>query len=196
LKKNIEIQESQPGKATSEPMDTLLPSAPAEKEELKKEPSEKELEYKDLLQRLQAEFDNYRQRTNLEKSRLIDYGQEEILKHLIEIYDQIEKADSLTVTAENLESFRQGIKLIKQSIEKIFEALEVEKVLSIGEPFNAQVHNAISTIPVTEEAQDGKIVAEVSPGFSRKKSLLTAAKVVVGKFGKRGNELGNEPCEE
>ncbi len=161
--------------------ETLLSATVPAASEEKKESSPLELEYKNMLQRLQAEFDNYRQRTNIEKSRLVDYGREEILTHLMEIYEQIEKATGLNVSAENLDQFLLGFKLIKQAIEKKFSSYEVERVATIGQPFNAFIHEAVSSLPVADESDDGKIIAEVSPGFMRKKMLLTAAKVVVGK---------------
>jgi molecular chaperone GrpE len=172
-KKEVENIPALPSEGTQQPQ---------ENPDAKIAESPKEIEYKELLQRLKAEFDNYRHRTDLEKLRLIDYGREEVLRHFMEIYQQIEKAVELSKASEDHRQFYQGLILIKQAIEKKFNLYHVERVATVGEPFNAEVHEAISTAPVAAEGHEGKIVSEASPGFLRKKNILLPAKVVVGKF--------------
>lgn len=129
-------------------------------------------EYKDLLQRLQAEFDNYRKRT-LESSKTArNDGINEMIMELLPIMDSFERG-----IASLDDSAKSGMELICKQMNNLFTKYGVEVIASVGEAFDPNVHHAIAQSEDPDNA--GKIVEEFQKGYKRNNKVLRAALVKV-----------------
>ena len=135
----------------------------------KKQLEQESKEYINKLQRLQAEFENYQKRTEIEKQELIKYSKQDIILNLLEILDNFERAE---------EELSEGTKLIYKQLKNI---LEKENVKQIKEDyFNPEKHEVIST----EEGEENKILEEFQKGYTLHNKTIRTSKVKVGKGGK------------
>ncbi|MGB9810030.1 MAG: nucleotide exchange factor GrpE, partial [Caldanaerobacter sp.] len=104
-------------------------------EELKRKLEEKEKEaseYLDIAQRIKAEFDNYRKRTEREKAEMVMYGQEQVIVELLPVVDNFERA----LSAEgDYNSLKEGLELIYKQLKKVLDKFEVREIEAEGEIF-------------------------------------------------------------
>lgn len=154
--------------------DTMAEEAPAA-------PTAEELvaEWKDKFIRLQAEFDNYRKRTLREKMELVETGGQEVLKAIIPVLDDVQRAVEANAKCEDREVICKGVELIAQ---KFVDTLRQRKVVAIeakGLPFNEDLMEAVAKFPAGEE-QKGKVIDVVQTGYMLGERVLRFAKVVVG----------------
>jgi molecular chaperone GrpE len=134
-------------------------------------------ESKDKYIRLYAEFENHRRRTAKEKLEMISAANEQLLKALLPVVDDFERAErSLKDLSEKDAS---GILLIYQKLKKILDQFGV-KAMDVKGNFNADLHEAITQVPVQDESQKGKIVDVVEKGYLLNDKVIRFAKVVVG----------------
>lgn len=129
---------------------------------------------------LMAEFDNFRKRTVKEKSDLIKNAAESTLKGLLPIVDDFERGLEASANAEDPGQIRQGMELIYQKLVKYLAQNGVKAIESTGKPFDAELHEAIAMVPVTDEAQKGMVIDTPSKGYTLNDKVLRHAKVAVG----------------
>ncbi|MDE5826415.1 MAG: nucleotide exchange factor GrpE [Duncaniella sp.] len=129
---------------------------------------------------LMAEFDNFRKRTVKEKSDIIKNASETVLKGLLPIVDDFERGLEASAKSEDPASIRQGMELIYQKLVKFLAANGVKPIESTGKPFDAELHEAIAMVPVTDEAQKGMVIDTPSKGYTINDKVLRHAKVAVG----------------
>lgn len=137
-------------------------------------------EWQDKYLRLSAEFDNYRKRTLKEKMDLVATGGEEVIKALLGVMDDIDRALAAMKTAKDVESVRQGVMLIHQKLMDMLRARGVEEIEAIGHELDTDLHEAVAKVPVQEEEKKGKIIDVVQKGYKLKDKVTRYAKVVVG----------------
>ncbi len=137
-------------------------------------------EWQDKYLRLSAEFDNYRKRTLKEKMDLVATGGEEVIKALLGVMDDIDRALAAMETAKDVESVRQGVMLIHQKLMDMLRARGVEEIEAIGHELDTDLHEAVAKVPVQEEEKKGKIIDVVQKGYKLKDKVTRYAKVVVG----------------
>lgn len=94
---------------------------------------------------LRADFENYKRQAIKERSDLIKFGAEPVLREFLGVLDDLERATGVELKAENLESIRNGLVLITSQFKKTFERFGVEEVASKGELFDPQIHEALGT---------------------------------------------------
>ena len=128
---------------------------------------------------LAADFDNYRKRMMREKAELLKNAAERTLLGLLPIVDDFERGLAATAT-ENAESIRKGMELIYNKLIKYLEANGVVAMNSTGEPFNADLHEAIATIPAPSDDLKGKVLDTTQKGYMINDKVLRHAKVAVG----------------
>jgi molecular chaperone GrpE len=134
-------------------------------------------ESKDKYIRLYAEFENHRRRTAKEKLEMITAANEQLIKALLPVVDDFERAEkSLKDLSEKDAS---GILLVYQKLKKILDQFGV-KTMEVKGDFNADLHEAITQVPVQDESQKGKIVDVVEKGYLLNDKVIRFAKVVVG----------------
>ncbi len=135
------------------------------------EMGEKLVELNDKYLRLYSEYENYRKRTNLEKADLLINGSREMMKAILPVIDDFERA--LAATED------EGVRLIYNKMMKILEQKGLKAMEVKGEKFDENLHEAITRIPAPEEAQKGLVMDVVEKGYYLNDKVLRYAKVVV-----------------
>lgn len=169
--------ESTDVKADAEPEEEL-----SEVDKLKKELEETrdqlEKEKKEYLF-LMADFDNFRKRTIRERSELIKNAAEKTLKDLLPIVDDFERGLEASKDAAAAKAIHDGMELIYNKLIKHLGDNGVKAMESTGADFNADIHEAIATIPAPDESQKGKVIDTTQKGYTINDKVLRHAKVVV-----------------
>jgi molecular chaperone GrpE len=136
-------------------------------------------EQKDKFIRLYSEFENFRRRTAKEKLDLIQSAGEQLIKMLLPVIDDFDRAEK-TFKDQDIKEL-EGFFLIHNKFRKILDQSGV-KLMEIkpGAEFNADLHEAITQIPTSDETLKGKVVDVVEPGYLLNDKVIRFAKVVVG----------------
>lgn len=129
---------------------------------------------------LMAEFDNFRKRTLKEKSELVKNAAEQALKGMLPIIDDFERGIKAAEESDDAESVKEGMKLIYNKFVKYLEQNGVKEIDPEDKDFDTEKHEAISVVPVADEAQKGKILDTVQKGYTINGKVMRHAKVVVG----------------
>ncbi len=149
-----------------------------EVDELKKAQGEV-AESKDKYLRLYSEFENFRRRTSKEKLEMIQSANEQLLKALLPVADDFERAENAISDTENKDI--EGFLLIRNKFKKILDQYGVKTMeISMGDAFNADTQEAITQIPAPEEKLKGKIIDVVEKGYLLNEKVIRYAKVVLG----------------
>ncbi len=152
-------------------------------ERLKKELEEakaKASENYDRFLRLYAEFDNYRKRVAREKAELVRYGNEELLKELLPVLDNLERALEHAKRGGDPKAIVEGVGLILDQFQAVLKRFGVEPIRAIGEKFDPERHEAVGE-QEAEGVEPGEVILEVQKGYMLNDRLLRPAKVVVAK---------------
>lgn len=136
---------------------------------------------KDKFLRLFAEFENYKKRTSRERIELFATASEDVMKTLLPVLDDFERALSHIEDDKEAEELRKGVLLIYQKLvntldQKGLKVIVVEK----GEVFNADNHEAITQIPAPTDDMKGKIIDVVEKGYKLGEKVIRFPKVVIG----------------
>ena len=137
-------------------------------------------EMQDKYFRLSAEFVNYRKRTLKEKMEMSRYAGEDLLKKLLPIMDDFERAFRSAEASPDCNAVKAGIDLIYCKLSDFLRQEGVKEIESLNKEFNVDLHDAVTIIPVAEEGKKGKIVEVLSKGYYLKDKVLRHAKVVIG----------------
>jgi molecular chaperone GrpE len=150
--------------------------------ETPKEPTfeDKYNELNDKYLRIHAEFDNYRKRTNKEKIDIIGSANASLLKDLLPVMDDFERAMANNETIDDVQSMKEGISLIFNKFKMTLENKGLKPMVVDGEVFDADIHEAIANIPAPKKKLKGKIVEAVEKGYYLNEKVIRYAKVVVG----------------
>ena len=130
--------------------------------------------------RLHAEFDNFRKRTLKEKADLIKHGGERVLLDVISLVDDFERALVILHEAENKEAMLEGMNLIYGKFTNFLKQHGVKEIEAIGQPFDADRFEAVTTIPVQDESQKGTVVDCIMKGYALNDKIIRFPKVIVG----------------
>ncbi|MBI4647969.1 MAG: nucleotide exchange factor GrpE [Bacteroidia bacterium] len=153
----------------------------ATKEDIpQKSPEETIKEFQDKYLRLAAEFDNYRKRTLKEKMELIKTAGEDILINILPVIDDFERAQQSISSATDIEPVKQGINLIYNKFIDFLKQRGIKEIEAKEKEFNTEFHEAVTKIPVTEEALKGKIVDVIEKGYFLHDKVIRYSKVVIG----------------
>lgn len=148
-------------------------------EELQKTKDALEKEKKEYLF-LMAEFDNYRKRVTREKADLVKNAAEKVMKGMLPIVDDFERALSATKDSDDAKAIREGVELIYNKLVKYMQDNGVTAMESTGKEFDSELHEAIATIPAPAEDLKGKVIDTTTKGYTINDKVLRHAKVVVG----------------
>ena len=136
-------------------------------------------ELNDKYLRLYSEFDNYRKRTLKERSELIKTAAEDVFKALLPVIDDFDRAVKANENIEDIDSIKEGLKLIHNKIRSTVQQKGLTAFESIGQNFDADTMEAITHIPATDDSQKGKVVDEVEKGYKLGDKVIRFAKVVI-----------------
>jgi molecular chaperone GrpE len=138
-------------------------------------------EQKDKFLRLFAEFDNYKKRMAREKLEYMAMAGKDVILDMISVSDDFERAIKSFENTEDLSAVKEGVSLIYEKLNKSIERKGVKKIDAKGLKFDVEKHEAITEIPVAEDAQKGTVIDEVESGYTMYEKVIRFAKVVVGK---------------
>ena len=156
-------------------------SADGAENELLKKRYEKELsDWKDKYTRLYAEFDNYRKRTEREKSRMFELGAGDVIEKLLPIADNFERALDALSEEEKEEPFEKGVDGIYRQLRKLFSDLDVKEIEAEGKKFDPALHNAVMA-DEEGDAEEGTITADLQKGYTFRGSVIRHSMVKVKK---------------
>ena len=168
-------------------------------EELIEKLNEEIIGLKDQRLRAIAELENFRKRAEKDQSDALKYGISNFAKEIINIRDNIERAQSsISDEAKNNEAIKsviEGIDLIAQSVVSTFEKIGIKKIESLNEKFDHNLHQAMMEIE-NEELEPGTIVQELIPGYTLHDRLLRPAMVGVSKKSKKNEDNADKSAPE
>ncbi|MBD5170563.1 MAG: nucleotide exchange factor GrpE [Bacteroidales bacterium] len=129
---------------------------------------------------LMADFDNYRKRVMKEKADLVKTAAEKVLKGLLPIVDDFERGLDATKDSEDASAVREGMELIYNKLVKYLNDNGVKAMDTTEATFDADLHEAIASVPTGDESKKGKIIDTTQKGYTLNDKVLRHAKVVVG----------------
>jgi len=137
-------------------------------------------EAKDKYLRLYSDFDNYKKRINREKIDLIKSAGQDIMASILPMLDDMERAIKAMSDAKDINAVKEGVQLVFQKMKSITEGKGLKAMETVGQVFDADLHDAIANVPVKEEKQKGKVIEEIEKGYYLNDKVLRHAKVIVG----------------
>jgi molecular chaperone GrpE len=138
-------------------------------------------EQKDKFLRLMAEFDNYKRRTAKERMDLIQTAGKDVIVSLLDVLDDCDRAEKQLAASDDIALQKEGILLVFNKIRSTMQSKGLKAMESIGASFDAELHEAITEVPVPNDKQKGKVIDEVTKGYFLNEKIIRFAKVVVGK---------------
>jgi len=130
--------------------------------------------------RLYAEFDNYKRRTSKERVDLLQTAGKEVIGDLLSTLDDFDRALKAMDLTDNVDSIKEGILLVSQKLKNTLQQKGLKEMDSINQPFDADIHEAITKVPAPSDDLKGKVIDEVEKGYFLNGKVLRYAKVVVG----------------
>jgi molecular chaperone GrpE len=143
----------------------------AEKEQLLKE----KLELQDRVLRLQAEFDNFRKRSEKDRSEFVQYAGMELIRELLPVLDNFELALKVEPTGKD---YAKGVEMIYQRMADTLRKAGLEPIEAEGKTFDPHIHQAVEKVQ-TGDVPDETILGEFQRGYKYKGKLLRASMVKV-----------------
>lgn len=152
----------------------------AELAELKKgftAEQEKAEKYLDQWKRTQADFDNYRKRTEQEKNDMVQNTTCYVIGNILPVMDDLERALASMPAEYEKVPWMEGVQLIYKKMHAIMQSMGLEEVCATGKPFDPALHEAIAHM----EGEEGTVIEEVQKGYKLRDKLIRPSQVVVGK---------------
>jgi molecular chaperone GrpE len=132
--------------------------------------------------RMLEEFEQVKARIRRDTAREVERSKRSVLTEMLDVVDNLDRAiAAATQAATSDQALLKGVQLVRDQFLAKLQGLGVTRVDTLGQPFDATRHEAISIAPVTDPAQDGTIVSVVREGYAIGDDLLRPASVVVGK---------------
>jgi molecular chaperone GrpE len=147
--------------------------------------------FKEQWMRSAADFDNFRKRSRKELEDTRKAGREELLKDLLPVFDNLERAMTSAERATDVKPVSDGLKMVLRQFIDTIGRSGITKVPTVGSQFDPSVHEAIQQVE-TEEHPPGTVVAEVQPGYLQGERLVRAAMVIVAKPKAKVEAAGEE----
>jgi len=137
-------------------------------------------ELNDKYLRLMAEFDNYRKRTLKEKMDLTKYAEEDVLKGILKVVDDMERAINNLGTAPDMNAVKEGVELIYKKFKSFLETRGLKEVEAMNQELDTDKHEAVAKFTAPSEDLKGKIIDVVEKGYYLHDKVIRYAKVVIG----------------
>jgi molecular chaperone GrpE len=134
----------------------------------------------DRYLRLYSEFDNYRKRSARERVEFAKTAASDTFTAILPVLDDFDRAAKAMENAEDIAVVKEGMQLIYHKFRSILISKGLEEMNAQGETFDADFHEAITSIPSPDDSMKGKVVDEVEKGYSLNGKVIRFAKVVVG----------------
>ncbi len=171
-----EISENESAEVEETPVAEIV-----EEEEGPSELEQAQQEAKDLrdeMLRMRAETENLRKRLQKEKQDSIQFANERLIRQLIPIYENLDRA--LKAPDTNVESLKEGVKLTSDQVLALFKKENVEPIKAVGEPFDPSIHEVLSQME-SNDHDENTVIEEYSKGYLMNGRVLLPSKVVTSK---------------
>lgn len=169
-----------PAEAGSRPPTTTPSAAVEEQPDPLAKAKQDHAELKDRYLRLAADYDNYRKRARRDVDEAEKKAREVLLKELLPVFDNLERAAASAVDAVDAKSVGEGVRMVLKQFVDTLDRAGIQRITSKGAGFDPMQHEAIQHLE-TDEHPPGAIVAEVQAGYKMGERLVRAALVVVAK---------------
>ncbi len=158
------------------------------KEKKKKEKADKKQEalkekieeLEDRVKRQMAEFENFRKRTDKEKTAMFETGAKSVIEKILPVVDNFERGLAAVPENEKGGAFAQGMEMIYKQLMTELENMEVKPIPAVGEEFNPDFHNAVMQVD-SEEFAAGIIAQELQKGYTYRDGVVRHSMVAVVK---------------
>lgn len=137
-------------------------------------------EMNDKYLRLYSEFDNFRKRTAKERIEFSKTAAADIFTTILPVIDDFERAQKAMENSVEVEIVKEGMNIIYHKLWNLLQQKGLEKVTALGEEFDADIYEAITSTPVNDDSQKGKVVDVLESGYTLNGKVIRFAKVVVG----------------
>jgi molecular chaperone GrpE len=135
---------------------------------------------KDQLLRTMADFQNFRKRVLDEKRLIEERANERFVTELLPVLDNFERGLAVIEQGGTLESLVEGVKAIDRQLRSVLESQKVIRIVSVGQPFDPDQHEALATVESAEH-EDGTVIDEIEPGYKLGDRVIRPARVRVSK---------------
>lgn len=135
---------------------------------------------KDTYLRLYSDFENYKKRINRERIDLIKSAGQDVMISILPMLDDMERAVKAMADAKDVNAVKEGVLLVFQKMKTITEGKGLKAMETIGQDFNADLHDAIANVPAADDSMKGKVVDEIEKGYYLNDKVIRHAKVIVG----------------
>ncbi|MDD6811916.1 MAG: nucleotide exchange factor GrpE [Lachnospiraceae bacterium] len=158
----------------------------SKKEKKKKEKAEKKQdalkekidELEDRVKRQMAEFDNFRKRTEKEKTAMFETGAKSVIEKILPVVDNFERGLATIPEEEKGNGFAQGMEMVYKQLMTELESIDVKPIEAVGQEFNPDFHNAVMQVE-SEEYESGIIAQELQKGYTYRDSVVRHSMVAV-----------------
>jgi molecular chaperone GrpE len=174
-------QAQQGGAATAAPSSLK----PTYVEELERQIADKDKQIQEYIAKYRqasSEFETARLRMRREIAKDVERGRREIVADLLEVLDNLDRAVDATRAGASFDALLQGVELVRRQFASKLESLGVERIESDGQPFDPQLHEAVSAVATADPSEDGRIVGVVRQGYRMHGDVLRPAAVAVAKL--------------
>jgi len=159
-----------------EPMGTAVTEVDKLKNELKEARAQAEANLAGW-QRAQADFINYKRRTEQEREETVKFATSELILKILPILDDFERAFAAIPAEETTSHWVQGIKLVERKLKALLESQGVCEINAVGQEFNPNLHEAVAQV----EGKEGIVIQQIEKGYKLGDRVIRPAKVCVGR---------------
>ncbi len=134
------------------------------------------LDYLNHLQRLTAEFDNYKKRTDKERAEIIEYASFDLVAELIDVMENMERGIASARESQDMDSILKGMEMVYNQLKNILESRGLEPIDAVGQKFDHQCHEAMMK-EQTDECPNNTVIEEFQRGYRIKDRVVRYSKV-------------------
>ena len=135
-------------------------------------------ELTDQVKRQMAEFENFRKRTEKEKTQMFDMGAKTVIEKILPVVDNFERGFTMVEEADKEDAFVQGMDKIYKQLMTELETIGVKPIEAVGQEFNPDFHNAVMQV-ASEEYESGVVAQELLKGYMYKETVVRHSMVAV-----------------
>lgn len=135
-------------------------------------------ELTDQVKRQMAEFENFRKRTEKEKTQMFDMGAKTVIEKILPVVDNFERGFTTVEEADKEDAFVQGMDKVYKQLMTELEAIGVKPIEAVGQEFNPDFHNAVMQV-ASEEYESGVVAQELLKGYTYKETVVRHSMVAV-----------------
>ncbi len=163
---------------TKEEIKAAKKKAKAEKAEKKDKYKEKIEELEDRVKRQMAEFENFRKRTDREKTQMFETGVKSVIEKILPVVDNFERGLQTPVPEGGNDAFMEGMNMVYKQLMTELENIGVKPIEAIGTEFNPDFHNAVMQVE-SEEFESGIVAQELQKGYLYHDTVVRHSMVAV-----------------